>query len=116
MTEATVYGLKACDSCRKAVAGLRAAGVEAALHDLRADPVAREVLAAWLETFGEALVNRRSTTWRGLDAAAQAAAPLALLEAHPALVKRPVIAAGGRLWLGWSAGTVAQVAAAVRAG
>lgn len=116
MTDATVYGLRACDSCRKAVAGLRAAGLEVALRDIRDEPVPPETLAAWGEAFGAALVNRRSTTWRGLDEAARARPAEALLAAHPALVKRPVIEAAGRRWLGWTPATADQVAAAVRDG
>lgn len=96
-----IYGLKTCDTCRKARAALAAAGHEVHLRDLREDPLAPDDLARFLDAFGEALVNRRSTTWRGLDEGERARDPADLLAAHPALMKRPVIEAGGSLWLGW---------------
>ena len=52
--------------------------------------------------FGEAFVNRRSTTWRGLSETERAGDPVALVSAHPTLMKRPVIEDDdGRLHLGW---------------
>lgn len=99
----TVFGLKTCDSCRKTMRDLNAAGYTVALHDVRATPVDPAVLAEWLAVFGEALVNTRSTTWRGLDATERARPPLELLIAHPTLMKRPVILAAGGLHLGWGA-------------
>ena len=104
-----IYGLKNCDTCRKALKELNAAGKTAVLHDVRAEPLAEADLARFLAQFGEALVNRRSTTWRGLSEAERADAPEALLSAHPALMKRPVIEAEGQLYLGWDAGVRASL-------
>ncbi|QBX99562.1 arsenate reductase [Rhodophyticola sp. CCM32] len=99
-----VYGLKTCDTCRKAVKELLAAGHDVVLRDVRAEPLSAADLALFLDAFGAALVNRRSTTWRGLSDAERETAPEDLLSAHPALMKRPVIAAaGGQLYLGWDA-------------
>lgn len=56
-----------------------------------------------LETFGDQLVNRRSTTWRGLSETERETPALALLKAHKALMKRPLIEADGALYLGWDA-------------
>ena len=92
-----IYGLKACDTCRKAV---KATGAE--LVDVRATPLARADLERFHAAFGDALVNRRSTTWRELPEAERAGAPLDLLAAHPTLMKRPVIEDGERLLLGWT--------------
>ncbi len=91
-----VYGLKNCDSCRKATKLLEAAGRPFRFHDLRADGLPRDRLARWLETAGwEALLNRRSTTWRDLPeadkAGLNAATAARLLERHPTLIKRPVV-------------------------
>ena len=94
-----IYGLKTCDSCRKA----RKALPEASFHDIRATPLSDAERAEFLARFGDALINRASTTWRGLDAQSRAADPDALLAAHPALMKRPVIRAGEALYLGWKA-------------
>lgn len=93
-----LYGLKNCDTCRKAMKALEAA----TLVDVRAQGVSDDVLTAALETFGEALINTRSTTWRGLSETERAAPPLELLKAHPALMKRPLIVAGQQMYLGWT--------------
>ncbi|MEZ5715673.1 MAG: ArsC/Spx/MgsR family protein [Paracoccaceae bacterium] len=96
-----LYGLKTCDTCRKALAALENAGVDVAFRDVRSDGVPAAVMARALEAFGEKLLNTRSTTWRGLDAAERARPPLDLLADHPALMKRPLIETGGNLYLGW---------------
>lgn len=94
-----LYGLKTCDTCRKALAALP--GAE--FVDLRDRPLSDDLLARALAAFPADLVNRRSTTWRGLSEADRSAPPAALLRAHPALMKRPLIeTADGRLYLGWS--------------
>jgi arsenate reductase-like glutaredoxin family protein len=103
MSEITIYGLKTCDTCRKAARTLTSAGHVVVLHDVRADPLPETVLADWLAQFGPDLVNRKSTTWRGLSEDDRARAPADLLAAHPALMKRPVIAADGAVHLGWTA-------------
>lgn len=96
-----VYGLKNCDACRKAIKELAEAGREPVLIDVRADGLDAADRTRFLEAFGDSLVNRRSTTWRGLSEEERAQDPAALLAAHPALMKRPVIEAEGRLFLGW---------------
>lgn len=102
-----IYGLKNCDTCRKAIKAL----LDAQLVDVRADGVPEAVMSRAFAQFGDALLNTRSTTWRGLDADARAGDPLTLLAQHPALMKRPLISAGDTLFLGWSAETQAQVTA-----
>ena len=100
-----VYGIKSCDTCRKAV---RALGAE--LHDIRADPLGATEIARFLEAFGDALVNTRSTTWRGLDEAARQSDPADLLAAHPTVMKRPGIEApDGTLYLGWGEAVKARL-------
>ena len=99
-----VYGLKTCDTCRAAMKALADAGHEAVLVDIRAEPLDPALQARLLQAFGERLINRRSTTWRGLSPEDRAAGPEALLSAHPALMKRPVIDTGRALYLGWDAG------------
>ena len=98
-----IYGIKACDTCRKAVKALTEAGKPAQLVDIRATPLSEADLARFLAAFGAELINRRSTTWRGLSEAERQAAPHALLAAHPTLMKRPVIDTGAALYLGWDA-------------
>ena len=92
-----LYGLKTCDTCRKALKSLPAA----VFRDVRDDGVPGDLLKSAYARFGDALINTRSTTWRGLSDAERARAPLDLLVAHPALMKRPLIDAQGDLYLGW---------------
>lgn len=103
----TLYGLKNCDSCRKAMKWLSAQDIEVALHDVRDDGLSEAMLDTWLAEFGvEALVNRRSTTWRQLDAserdALDAVRARSLLLKHPTLVKRPVLHINGQWVLGFT--------------
>jgi Spx/MgsR family transcriptional regulator len=96
-----VYGIKQCDTCRKALKWLDQRGLAWRFHDLRADGVPKAAIRGWLKTpFAPALVNKRSTTWRRLDEADRGRAEtdaLALLTAHPTLIKRPVFVANGEL-------------------
>ncbi len=91
-----VYGIKNCDSCRKALKAL-----DAELHDVRDTPLSAEQLTQFHDAFGDALVNKRSTTWRNLDEKQRAEDPIKLLQQHPTLMKRPVIEKDGTLFLGW---------------
>ena len=92
-----IYGLKNCDTCRKAAKALP----QALLRDVRAEPLEAAELERFLQEFGEALINKKSATWRQMSDEDRTAAPLAMLAAHPALMKRPVIAHGDALFLGW---------------
>lgn len=78
-------------------------------RDVREAPLSDEERRRFLAAFGDRLVNRASTTWRGMSEEARQESPERLLAAHPALMKRPVIAAGSELWLGWDAATQASV-------
>ncbi|WP_068111806.1 arsenate reductase family protein [Tropicimonas marinistellae] len=98
-----LYGLPTCDTCRKAKKALEAGGYTVTFRDVRKEPLTTEEWAPLLAEFGEALVNRRSTTWRGLTEAERAASAAALLAEHPALMKRPVCQEGETVSLGWDA-------------
>ncbi|WP_380058710.1 ArsC/Spx/MgsR family protein [Falsihalocynthiibacter sp. SS001] len=104
-----IWGLKACDTCRKANKAIAAQGVELESIDVRADGVATDDLNRFYDAFGEALVNRRSTTWRGLSEDERAGDPIELLREHPTLMKRPVIEHQGTLYLGWGADVQAAI-------
>lgn len=97
-----LYGLKTCDTCRKALKSLTAAGHTVDFVDVRADGVSQQDLQRFYAEFADNLVNTRSTTWRGLDAAQRQTPPLTLLADHPTLMKRPVIDHAGNLTLGWA--------------
>ena len=92
-----IWGLKTCDTCRKA----RKALPDAAFRDVRAVPLRDAEIARVLAAFGDAAVNKASTTWRAMAEAERRAGPAALLAAHPALMKRPVIWTDGGGYLGW---------------
>ncbi len=93
-----LFGLKTCDTCRKALKSLPSAD----FVDVRAEGVPEPVLKKALDQFGEALLNTRSTTWRGLDQEQRARPVLELLQDHPTLMKRPLIESEGALFLGWT--------------
>ena len=101
-----IYGLKSCDTCRKALRALPGA----TLQDLRAAPLPDDVLRAALARFGENLLNRRSTTWRTLPEGARGDAPADLIRRHPTVMKRPLIDADGTLYLGWGKDVQAALA------
>ena len=94
-------GLKNCDTCRRALRELGAAGRVAELRDIRDKPLSEREISLLVRILGEALVNRRSTTWRRLDTAERARPVPALLARYPALMKRPVIEWDGNTFLGW---------------
>lgn len=100
-----LYGLKNCDTCRKALKEIE--NIE--FVDVRTQGVPDSVLTEAFDTFGEALLNTRSTTWRGLDAEQRTRPPLELLKEHPTLMKRPLIENDGTLSLGWTAKTKASL-------
>ena len=98
-----LYGLKNCDSCKKALAQLRAAGHEVAFVDIRAEPLEPTQLADLLAHHGsEILLNRKSTSWRNLDETSRSLPPQTLLAQHPKLIKRPVIFTETGSFVGWS--------------
>ena len=104
-----IYGLKNCDTCRKALKALPGA----VLVDVRADGVPDAVLAAAHAQFGDKILNTRSTTWRQLDEGDRALPPLELIGAHPSVMKRPLIAVDNKLFLGWNSSVEADVKAAL---
>ncbi len=91
-----IYGIPNCDTVKRARRWLEEQGVSYRFHDVRTEGLEPHRLSQWLATLGwEKLVNRRSTTWRQLDAADREAlsektAP-ALLQAYPTLLRRPVL-------------------------
>ncbi|MCK0096308.1 arsenate reductase [Yoonia sp. F2084L] len=102
------FGLKSCDTCRKALKSLALAGHVPAVIDVRADGVTEADRATIVAQFGDAAINRASTTWRGLSDAEKAADPASLLATHPTLMKRPVIEADGQWTVGWKADVQAK--------
>ncbi|WP_158964622.1 ArsC/Spx/MgsR family protein [Chachezhania sediminis] len=100
-----LYGLKTCDSCRKALKALP----EVEYVDVRKEGVPADLMARAIAAFGPKMVNKSSATWRGLDAAEREASVQDLMAAHPTLMKRPLIEAGDELYLGWGPDTRAAL-------
>jgi len=103
----TVYGIKTCDTVRKALKWLDAQGIKHAYHDFRADGLDAATVGRWVDAMGwESVLNKRSTTWKQLDDAAKedldAPRAIALMVAHPTLVKRPVFEREGSVLQGFS--------------
>ena len=98
-----LYGLKNCDSCKKALAQLCAAGREVAFVDIRTEPLDATQLADLLAHHGaDILLNRKSTSWRNLDERSRSLPSQTLLAQHPTLIKRPVIFNEIGSFVGWS--------------
>lgn len=103
---ATIYGIKNCDTMKKARAWLDAHGVAYAFHDYKAAPIERATLEGWVKKVGwEVLLNRAGTTFRALpdekkDGLTEKKAVALMLE-QPSMIKRPVLVAGSQLLVGF---------------
>ncbi|HHZ07974.1 MAG TPA: ArsC family reductase [Rhizobiales bacterium] len=102
----TIYGIRNCDTMKKAFAWLDGHGVAYAFHDYRADGLSAATLNGWTKRLGwEVLLNKSSSTFRALPEADRAgldeAKALALMLASPTMIRRPVLDAGGRLSVGF---------------
>ncbi|QDY70210.1 Spx/MgsR family RNA polymerase-binding regulatory protein [Qingshengfaniella alkalisoli] len=97
-----LYGLKTCDTCRKALKALEAGGKPVEFIDVRKTPPSAELLAQWLDQVGDKLLNTKSTTWRGLDQVDRDRPVVELLAEQPTLIKRPVIEGAGKVTVGWT--------------
>ncbi|MEP9370849.1 ArsC family reductase [Mesorhizobium sp. KR1-2] len=109
----TIYGIKNCDTMKKARVWLESHGVDYAFHDYKAEGLDRERLALWCDELGwETLLNRAGTTFRKLpDADRQdldAGKAMALMLAQPSMVKRPVLDLGDRRLVGFKPEIYAQ--------
>lgn len=71
-------------------------------RDFRDAPPSRDEVLRFYGPLGDRLLNRASTTWRGLSEAERAADPVDLMVSYPALIKRPVIESGARITCGWT--------------
>ncbi|MGC1429261.1 MAG: ArsC/Spx/MgsR family protein [Albidovulum sp.] len=104
-----LYGIPSCDSCRKSQKALTAANHTVTFRDIRADPLDAAEIDELLQSFGDRMINRASTTWRGLSEEMRARSPHEILSAHPTVMKRPVIRDGKAVYLGWTAEVRAQL-------
>ena len=102
-----IYGIPNCDKCSKARKWFEGNELNHSFHDLRTDGLNAAMISAWLkQTDADALLNRRSTTWRGLsneqrDAAISNSGLTQLLIQHPTLLKRPLVDTGATIIVGY---------------
>lgn len=104
-----IYTLKNCDTCRKAIKWLNGKGIAYENHDVRADGLTADDVGLLMEAVGwEVLLNRRSTTWRGLSDSQKSdiddVKAEALIVEHPTLMKRPVFVRADSIDVGFTAG------------
>ncbi|MCX5519788.1 ArsC family reductase [Kaistia defluvii] len=103
----TIYGIKNCDTMKKARQWLDAKGVSYEFHDYKATGIDRAHLARWVGELGwETVLNRAGTTFRKLDDAEKqdldAEKAIGLMQAQPSMIKRPILDLGdGRLLAGF---------------
>jgi arsenate reductase len=102
----TIYGIKNCDTMKKARAWLDSHGLSYEFHDYKTAGAPKEKLKAWCDELGwETLLNRAGTTFKKLPEADKAGLnerkALALMLEQPSMIKRPVLEAGGKLIVGF---------------
>ncbi|MBL8644623.1 MAG: ArsC family reductase [Rhodospirillaceae bacterium] len=102
----TVYGIKSCDTMKKARVWLEKKGIAYAFHDYKVEGIDRARLEKWAKQVGwEVLLNRAGTTFRKLSDADKAnidqAKAIRLMAANPSMIKRPVVEAGKTLLVGF---------------
>ncbi|MFN4274893.1 MAG: ArsC family reductase [Ferrovibrio sp.] len=103
----TIYGIKNCDTMKKAFTWLQSHGVAHAFHDYKASGIEKAKLESWCKGVGwEILLNRAGTTFRKLPEAEREGLTekkaIALMQAQPSMIKRPVLElSGGKLLVGF---------------
>jgi arsenate reductase (glutaredoxin) len=102
----TIYGIKNCDTMKKARAWLEKHGVAYEFHDYKSAGIERDALEGWARAVGwETLLNRSGRTFRALPPKNQEGLndkkAIALMTAQPSMIKRPVLETGGKLLVGF---------------
>jgi len=103
---ATIYGIKTCDTMKKAFRWLESEGVAYRFHDYRAEGIDRASVERWCAAVGwEKVLNKGSTTFRALPDASKAdldeGSAIELMLVEPTMIKRPVLEAKGRIEVGF---------------
>jgi arsenate reductase (glutaredoxin) len=102
----TIYGIRNCDTMKKARAWLEKQGVDYVFHDYKTEGIERERLEEWCKKVGwETLLNRAGTTFRKLPesekASVDARKAVQLMLEQPSMIKRPVLDIDGKLLVGF---------------
>ncbi len=114
MSKVSIYGIKNCDTMKKAMTWLDAQGIEYHFHDYKKAGIDAETLSVWLAKVShENLINKRGTTWRKLPEADKTdvdqSKAIALMMANTSLIKRPVLVVDDSIHLGFKADDYARI-------
>ncbi|WP_455218448.1 ArsC family reductase [Kaarinaea lacus] len=107
MAVTILFGIRNCDTVRKARKWLDSEGIDYSFHDFRADGLTKKDLTNWVKAVGwDVLLNKRGTTWRQLPDKKKESVDerkaIDLMLANPTLIKRPVLARGKKIHVGFS--------------
>ncbi len=102
----TLYGIKNCDTVKKARDWLDQHKVAYKFHDFRTDGLSEAQVSSWIDELGlDTLVNKRSTTWKELDESSKnnfdATSAIPIIAANPTLIKRPLLDTGKQKQVGF---------------
>jgi Spx/MgsR family transcriptional regulator len=105
-----IYGISNCDTVKKAKNWLDSHNIDYKFHDFRKDGINRDIINGWLNTVAwDKILNKRSTSWRNLDASTQQAVNatnvVVLLVENPTLIKRPVMNVNDIITVGFNSDT-----------
>ena len=98
-----VYGIKNCDTVKKAIVYLNDCGIDYQFVDFRHNPISQQVLKKMVDSVGwELLINKRSTTYRSLSEEEKSNINYDLVLSLPTLIKRPVLVQGEKTMVGFN--------------
>lgn len=118
MTTAIIYGIKQCDTVKKALKWLDAKHISYQFHDVRKDGISAELLRSWLKQVDRNnLINKKSTSWRALSQSEKDQAlegdVIEIFLTHPTLIKRPVTLTNNHIYVGFSDKSYSEIFARV---
>ena len=98
-----ILGLQNCDKCRDAQTKLNNLGYNLEFIDVRKNPIGLDQIKQLIAMFDNQILNKRSTTFRGLSQSEKDFSAVQLLQKYPALMKRPVVQSYEKNTIGWNA-------------
>ena len=96
-----LFGISTCDTCKKAIKAIENAGKTVEFRDVRREPLSETELTEMIIEFGDRLINKQSTTYRGMSDWLKASEAEEQIKAQPTVMKRPIIRRGTQWFLGW---------------
>jgi arsenate reductase len=114
MQQVKIFGIKNCDTMKKAIKWLKAHNVDFHFHDYKKESIDKETLRTWLEEVEwEQLINRRGTSWRKLTEQEKSDVDnekaIELILTNTSLIKRPALLINDSLTLGFNEAQYAQL-------